>query len=205
MARPALRPADIEEFRRRVCDVALREFAHKGYRAVTLRGIARELGCSHALAYRYFAGKAAIFVAVRRRCLDRFIAFQERRLRELGDPSAALRAGARSYLDFAFAEPRAFAALFELDQPQPRARDAGLREAHRRAFRILERVVRRALDAGLIVGEPAELTRTFWSAIHGVAALQLAGQLASRRAAYRLAQGAADALIRGFAAREASP
>ena len=50
MGRPALDSEAVADVRERVCEVALRRFAEDGYRAVTLRGIAREMGRSHAMA-----------------------------------------------------------------------------------------------------------------------------------------------------------
>jgi AcrR family transcriptional regulator len=147
MGRPALDEQAIAAFRDRLCAVALDQFAELGYRAVSLRGIAREMGVSHALAYRYFEDKDEVFAAVRQLCLERFVAFQEARLAAIDDPIAAIRAGARSYLEFARLEPHAFRVLFDLEQPPPGEVPA-LRAAHRRAFRVLERVIARAIDSG---------------------------------------------------------
>jgi AcrR family transcriptional regulator len=43
--------------RQRILDTALRLFAAKGYEQTTMRDIAKEVGCSLGLAYRYFASK----------------------------------------------------------------------------------------------------------------------------------------------------
>jgi AcrR family transcriptional regulator len=198
MARPALTESAISAFRERLCELAERRFAATGFASVSLRGLARELGVSHAMIYRYVADVDDLFAAVRLRCVERFAAYQERRLRDFDDPREAIREGARSYADFAALEPDAFRVMFDLHQPHL-DRYPELKAAHRRAFRILERVMREAVEAGVVAGDPAILTQQFWAATHGVVALHLAGQLTSRRQVVALAVATADALLAGLA------
>jgi AcrR family transcriptional regulator len=199
--RPALTAEAIAAFRDRLCTCAERRFAEDGFGAVTLRGLARELGVSHAMVYRYVDDKDDLFAAVRQRCVERFAAYQEERLGRFAEPRAAILEGARSYVDFAFEEPHAFRVMFDLGQPHL-ADYPALSDAHRRAFRVLERVMRAAVDAGVVRGEPVALTRLFWAGIHGVASLHLAGQLSARADAYALAEPLARALLAGLAAGE---
>ena len=201
MPRPALTAVAIAAFRDRLCECAERRFAEEGYAAVTLRGLARELGVSHVMMYRYVADKDDLFAAVRLRCVERFAAYQEARLDRHPDPRAAILEGARSYVDFAFEEPHAFRVMFDLSQPHL-AQYPALGDAHRRAFQLLEKVMRRAVDAGVVRGEPVALTRMFWAGIHGVAALHLAGQLSARKDAYALAEPLARTLLAGLAKEE---
>jgi len=198
VARPALTEDAIAAFRERLCELALHRFAEEGFGGVTLRGLARELGVSHAMIYRYVADKDDLFAAVRLRSVERFAAYQDQRLGAIADAREAIREGARSYVDFAALEPHAFRVMFDLHQPQLDAYPH-LKAAHRRAFRILERVVRRALEAHVVEGEPVALTQQFWAATHGVVALHLAGQLTSRRAVAQLAVATVDAMLTGLA------
>jgi AcrR family transcriptional regulator len=200
MPRPALSDRAISEFRERLVTRAQHRFAEDGFAAVSLRGLARELGVSHAMIYRYVDDVAELFALVRLRCVERFVAYQEARLAAIDDPRAAILEGARSYVDFATDEPHAFRVMFDLHQPHLDAHPE-LKAAHRRAFRILERVMRRAVEAGVIDGEPVALTQQLWAATHGVVTLHLAGQLTSRRTALAIAVANAEALIAGLAAR----
>ena len=93
MARPALRPDEIESFRARLCETAMQMFADDGYDAVTLRALAEKLGCSHALPYRYFADKKEIFAAVCALGFERFAAALERAAAGVDDPEERLRVG----------------------------------------------------------------------------------------------------------------
>jgi AcrR family transcriptional regulator len=200
VARPALSAVAIAAFRERLVERALRRFAEDGYGAVTLRGLGRELGVSHAMMYRYVADKDDLFAAVRQRSVERFIAYQEERLGDIADPREALLAGARSYVGFALDEPHAFRVMFDLSQP---ALDSypPLERAHRRAFRILEKIVRRAIDAGVVAGEPATITQQLWAATHGIVTLSLTGRLEPRRGTEALALSMAELLLAGLAPR----
>jgi AcrR family transcriptional regulator len=53
-----------ERTRARILEAALRLFAREGYEATTLRAIAAEAGCSLGLAYRYFAAKEDLVLAL---------------------------------------------------------------------------------------------------------------------------------------------
>jgi AcrR family transcriptional regulator len=203
MARPALTETAIQAFRERLCALAERRFAEAGFAAVSLRGLARELGVSHAMLYRYVADVDELFAQVRLRCVERFAAYQEQRLGGLADAREAILEGARSYVDFATLEPHAFRVMFDMHQPHL-DRYPELKAAHRRAFRILERVLRRAVDAGVVEGEPVALTQQFWAATHGLVTLHLAGQLTSRRTIATLAVATAEGLLAGLAPRESA-
>jgi len=197
VARPALTEHAIASFRERMCELALRRFAEDGYAAVTLRGLARELGVSHPMMYRYVVDKDDLFALVRLRSVERFVAYQEERLAAQDDPREALLEGARGYVDFAAAEPHAFRVMFDLSQPRL-AEYPELAGAHRRAFRLLEKVVRRAIDGGAVAGEPVAVTRQLWASVHGVAALHLSGQLPAQRTAQALAVSIAELLLVGL-------
>lgn len=198
MARPALNELAITAFRERLSELALRRFAEDGYASVSLRGLARELGVSHAMIYSYVADKDDLFMAVRLRAVERFVAYQGRRLQPIDDPREALREGARSYVDFAAQEPHAFRVMFDMNQPELVDYPA-LARAHRQAFKLLEGVVRRAITARVVAGDPVTVTKLLWASAHGVATLQLTGQPASRRSARALAEKMADVMLAGLA------
>jgi len=61
---PEGRTAKATATRQRILDVALAQFAEKGFAAATMRDIAAEAGCSLGLAYRYFATKDAMVLAL---------------------------------------------------------------------------------------------------------------------------------------------
>ncbi len=102
MARPALRDDEIARFRAMFCDKAMELFATRGYEAVTIRGIARELGCSQATPYRYFpGGKEEVFAWARARALEAMCDAHERVFEAEQEPLARLYAMADCYTTFA--------------------------------------------------------------------------------------------------------
>ena len=62
--RPRGRTAQGEHTRATLYEVAIRQFAVRGYEATTLRAIAREAGVSPGLLYRYFPSKSAVVIAL---------------------------------------------------------------------------------------------------------------------------------------------
>ena len=60
-----------EERRQEIMDGAIRVFARKGYEKTSISDIAREIGVSQGLCYRYFPSKEAIYDAA----LDQYAAY----------------------------------------------------------------------------------------------------------------------------------
>ncbi len=176
MPRAALADRDVEAFRAELCRAAERRFADLGYAGVTLRGLAADLGCSPMTPYRYFENKEAIFAAVRRAAFERFAARQERAVAAHDDPVERLQAGGEAYLAFATEEPHAYRIMFELDQEFDPG-DAGLVDASGRAWAPLREGVARAIDAGVLGGDPDTVAHLLWAGLHGLVSLHLAGKL----------------------------
>jgi AcrR family transcriptional regulator len=195
LPRPALSEDALDEFRRKICDVSVRLFVEQGYEGFSLRSLAAELGCSHTTPYRYFADKDAIFTAVRAECFRRFASFLRARLASAVDPIDRLRVLARAYFDFACEQPAAFRIVFEMGQPHP-TESPEVAAAGADAWSVLHGVVREAIRAGAMVGEPLEVAHTMWAGIHGVATLHLANKLVSGRSADATLDAMTDALVR---------
>jgi len=177
MPRTALSPEQIDAFRERLVSAAMRLFARRGYEGVTLRAIAAELGCSPMTSYRYFRDKAAIFAAVRTAAYERFANAQEACREEAEEPAALLAALGRAYVRFALENPDAYRLMFELGQPDPEGFPE-LRSAELRAISPLREAMERAVEAERVEGDPPILTHVFWSGMHGIVSLHLAGKLA---------------------------
>jgi AcrR family transcriptional regulator len=177
MPRASLSPEQIDDFRERLVTAASRLFARRGYDGVTLRAIAAELGCSPMTPYRYFRDKAEIFAAVRTAAFQGLAASQEACCDESQPPLAVLAALGRGYVRYALEQPDAYRLMFELGQTEPE-RFPELWAASQRSIAPLRTWIGRCVDAGQIAGDPDLLTHVFWSAVHGIASLHLAGKLA---------------------------
>ena len=196
MARPSLRPDEIESFRERLCDVAMRTFAEKGYQAVTLRGLAEKLGCSHATPYRYFAGKQEIFAAVCALGFDRFADALERAARATEDPEERVRALGRAYFRFATTQPHAYRIMFELRESAAESQTR-YKVKEIRSWQALYQAVELAVQASVLAGDPDVIAHQMWAGLHGLVSLHLAGKLSLGKTAKSLLDGLVDTLLEG--------
>jgi len=196
MARPALRPDEIESFRARLCETAMQMFADDGYEAVTLRALAEKLGCSHALPYRYFADKKEIFAAVCALGFERFAAALERAAAGVDDPEERLRVLARAYFRFALREPHAYRIMFELREPEREA-NAEYRVKEIRSWQVLLQAVELAVQAGVLAGEPVLVAHQLWAGLHGLVSLHLAGKLGLGRSAREVLEPLMEMMLDG--------
>jgi AcrR family transcriptional regulator len=196
MARPALRPDEIETFKARLCEAAMEMFAEEGYEAVTLRALAEKLGCSHALPYRYFADKQEIFAAVCALGFERFADALERAAAGVDDPEQRLRVLAQAYFRFALREPHAYRIMFELREPGRRA-NAQYKVKEIRSWQALLSAVELAVQAGVLAGDPSAVAHQYWAALHGLVSLHLAGKLGLGASARELLDPLLDTLMTG--------
>ena len=179
MPRPALRDEEIEAFRDRLCEAATRRFAEQGIEGVSLRGLADDLGCSRATPYRYFKDKEEIFAAVRARAFDALASTCEGVLASESDPVRRLAELGRRYLRFARDEPHAYRVAFELGQPDA-SRYPELLGQQIRAWQTIRGTVEYASECGVLEGDPETVSHLYWAALHGLAGLELLGQLRVR-------------------------
>jgi AcrR family transcriptional regulator len=199
--RAALQPNEIELYRERLTEVASRLFGERGYEGVTLRAIARELGCSPMTPYRYFRDKREIFAAVRGAAHARFAEAQERALASATNPLERLGALGSTYVRFALEDPRTYRLMFELDQPDPDGFPS-LRDAEMRSWAPLRSAVTEVIRSGLLDGDPETVAHVFWAGVHGIVSLHLAGKLAMGQTIDDLLQPMLETLLRGNLAAE---
>jgi AcrR family transcriptional regulator len=191
---------EVEAFRDRLCEVAAESFAERGYAGVTLRSLAQELGCSPMTPYRYFESKDHILAAVRSAAFGRFAGVMEAAAASADEPVGRLRALAEAYIDFAGREPAAYRLMFEMSQPRADEFPELVR-ASRRAREAKVVVVREAIEAGRMEGDPIEMANLLWASLHGVVALHLAGTLPRRLDFRHLAERMIEVLLRGILLR----
>ncbi len=176
MGRAALSEEEIQTFRERLVEIATRLFVRDGYAGVTLRAIAREMGCSPMTPYRYFRDRDEIFAAVRAAAYREFAEAQEAAILPGQSPLERLAALGRAYVAFALERPDAYRLQFSLSQPCPDGYP-DVREGELRAWHPLSRAVEEAVRAGELEGDPEVLAHLLWSATHGLVSLHLAGKL----------------------------
>ncbi len=176
MARPPLSPEAVEQFRQRLCELAMERIAEHGYDGLSLRGLTQALGCSYATPYRYFRDKQDIFAAVRALAYDRFAAAIEHAADGMGDPEARVYALTAAYVRFAQTAPHAYKLICELGLPG-RDEHPEYWPKERRSWEIWVGEIQSAVDSGLLVGDPVEVAHVFWASVHGAVSLHLGRKL----------------------------
>ncbi|WP_162986973.1 TetR/AcrR family transcriptional regulator [Sphingomonas paeninsulae] len=171
-----LTETQVQDVRDRIRTVAERQFAARGLVATSLRSIAAELGWAPASLYRYFRNKDELVATTRAAAHDRFSQRIETAYAQPGNLWDRSRALGEAYVDFAFEEPAAYQLIFALEQADG-CKPAELRAAEERSRRTLTGYLEDMVAAGLLEGDPALLGHVYWSAIHGLIVLQMAGKL----------------------------
>lgn len=171
--RPANPSEQVDEFKQEVCKAALRLISRHGVEGLSFRTLARELGSSHTRVHGYFENKQAIIRAVRDYAFGEFA----RALEETGDveadPMECVRLRGAAYYRFARERPQAFHVLFSGLEPDRTLQT----DNQHRAWNAIREPVRRAIERGLLTGDPDVLAHVFWAAIHGVTMLSLSGNV----------------------------
>jgi len=166
--------------------------------AIVLREATRRAGVVPNAAYRHFASRQDLLLAVRAYALSQLAIAMETEIAALkGAPDTpefargCLRAVGIGYLRFAHAEPGLFHTAFSLpldDGPQPdpaRAGHSGLNP-----FQLLGVALDRMVDAGVLPADRrSEAEYLAWSAVHGLAVLFTRGPLRRLTDAQRSALG----------------
>ena len=171
-----LTESDVAAFRERLCQVATRCFAERGAAGVTLRALAHEAGCSRTTPYRYFRDKAEILAAVRATGFERLAVALEEAADKERDPAARLEALGRTYLRFARDESHAYRVMYEISQQDEHRYPELVKQIQRTQQPMLD-TVDACIRAGVIQGDPLDVTHVLWAALHGLNALYLADKL----------------------------
>jgi len=176
MPRSSLTEEQIAAFRGKAVEAATELFAAHGYRGVTLRSLAAELGVSPMTPYRYFENKEELFAMVRTEAFRRFADTQRDAAASSNDPGVALQVLGMAYVQFALDEPAAYRIMFELQQA-PAGTYPELEREQARAFSYLHAAVQAAVDERLLEGDALSRAHMLWAKVHGLVSLHLAGKL----------------------------
>ncbi|SIT44229.1 Transcriptional regulator, TetR family [Paraburkholderia ribeironis] len=168
-----LSPDDIQQFREAMRRIAENAFATRGAQGVTMRELAKELGCSAMTPYRYFRDKDEILAMVRAAAFNRFAARLETAAKNA--PATDQSALSEAYVAFALDEPHAYRLMF--DQISQQGGYPELAAASQRAWRLLGVHFERLVAAGILEGDPQLIGYAYWASLHGFTMLALANQL----------------------------
>lgn len=150
------------DLRRALLDAALARIISHGIGGLSLRGIARDVGVTHAAPYRHFADKAALIAAVAEEGFDTLAADVHDAM-QTGDATARFDALGRAYVRFAVANPAYFKVMFGPGQNDEQ-------------LEVLVEAVRQAEAHG--ARDASHVALAAWCMVHGIATLAVDGRLA---------------------------
>jgi AcrR family transcriptional regulator len=153
-------------------EAGLALIAGKGVRALTLREIGAKVGVSRTAAYRHFADKSQLLLAIRAAGFEKFAAALEaERAATSKNCRARLNGMGVAYVRFARENPAYFEVMFDT---QPEEEPAEACEAEKRAFEILEETIAEGQTKGEFrKGDTHLMACALWSLVHGISALKL--------------------------------
>lgn len=156
-------------------EAAARVLAEEGPAAVTARRMAIEIGASTMAVYTHVGSMDELLTAVHTEGFVRF----HRGLSAVGQtdqPLADLHGLGLAYRRFARADPHLYQAMFGRTLADA-ALTTDQAEQALSTFAILRDAVARAVDAGLLTGDPEVAASQIWATVHGFVSLELAGLL----------------------------
>jgi AcrR family transcriptional regulator len=157
-----------------ILQAALELARERGWERVTMRAIAERVEASPAYAYRYFASREAILLALVRDGFARLLAAMRAAAGEAPNPARALRQAKHAYVRFALEERELYQAMYGL---------AGVGVPAELTWE--EGAALGELDARLLAeisGRPPKEHEddvlVLWAAVHGLVALSDGGRVA---------------------------
>jgi AcrR family transcriptional regulator len=171
------REREREELREKILSAARDLFAAHGFEAVSMRKIAERIEYSPTAIYLHFADKDAL---LRELCQADFAAHARFFLKaaQVADPVERMCRLGRAYVEFALTYPSSYKLMFMTRlPPDPKGDAAGKGVPERDSYALVRATAQDCIDSGRVRPEHKDaelLAQTVWSAVHGVAALELA-------------------------------
>jgi AcrR family transcriptional regulator len=170
------RPYHHGNLRTALLERAERTVRERGAQDLSLRGLAREVGVSHAAPRRHFPDRQALLDALAEAGFQRLGA--ELRSAVDGadtDFASRLRATATAYVHFATRDAALLELMFAGKHRQP---SGALHEAAERAFSVMLELIEQGQADGVVeTGEPERVGLVLFATIQGIAALVTGGMV----------------------------
>lgn len=166
------------DLRRAILDKSRHLLVAEGYPSLSMRKIARAVGCSATSIYLHFESKDALTHALIDEGMARLHEALRQRVAEAVDPRARLEALCRAYVAFGQAHPEYYEIMFMLHPAQMARYPAEKYRQARRNLELFAEVIGEGTRAGVFEAEDAlEAASVVWAALHGAVALLLARRL----------------------------
>lgn len=167
--RPRAAPGEGDRLRDELIEAARTVLAREAsIDAVTLRGVARELGIAAPSIYRHFPSREALAQAAIGAQFDRLTVATQVDRGVHDTMLDTLRAGMIAYCRFAERDPGGYAVLFSRPIPTQL-----LDESASEAFNRLVEAIAACIDEGSVpAGDPFSAARRAWTGLHGIVSLR---------------------------------
>jgi AcrR family transcriptional regulator len=157
------------DLRRALLDAARHELHKVGMQQLSLRGVARRAGVTHAAAYHHFADKDALLRRLAQEGFEKLLASMVREVNAAEQsPLGRLRSSGIGYLKFAQEDPQALMLMFDGTKVD---HDEELQAAAEAAFICLVECVAAARASQGLEGDPLPDAILHWSCVHGFSTL----------------------------------
>jgi AcrR family transcriptional regulator len=163
---------DEELDKEKIMQAARDLFVTKGYRSVSMRGIAGRLGYSHGALYYHFKDKAALFGAMVMADFDKLNDLLDEAMREhKGDPAATLEHIFMAYIRFGLDHKPHYEIMFMLEQSE--LSDAARRAQMASYDRFATAVLQLLRESGSTGDVPMTIPWSLFLSLHGFVAYYL--------------------------------
>lgn len=151
----------------------------QGGGGLTLRAVAGLAGVSQTSVYRHFTDKQDLLAAIAERGFRLMHTYINEAIElHIGDSAREFRAAGEAYFHFAVDEKECYKLMFSSSCPFDQEKFPDLHTAGAMAFAQLVGLVAKCQQSGLFrAGHPQFMALQVWSAVHGLAMLQIEGQL----------------------------
>jgi AcrR family transcriptional regulator len=176
MGRP--KEADREDIRALVLEKAKRLFLDIGYKHLTIRRLAKEIGYTVGTIYLYYQNKDEILYELHNEGFRLLYEYKQRVVQdEAADPIERLHKGGRVYIDFALENPDYYELMFNMPEPKnfmelQAGRSGAVDDYAMRSFKFLRESIQLCMEEGYLKGYDVDTAAfMFWSFVHGLVSL----------------------------------
>lgn len=202
VASPEQRHAAHSAARDRICDAALALFDRGGIDAISMREIAKEIGVSPMMAYKYFATKDHLLQALRTAAFLELERALSAAASDDADARTRLEQILLAYLRFGLKERRSYRLMFDYwayDNPERMREDFG--DAIKRQagpWNVLLAAVVDYFTAREVEGDALVTAHLIWAGLHGLVSLEASRKLFFGKGFEELMQPMVQAIMGGI-------
>lgn len=156
-------------------------FISEGYRNLSLRKIAADIGVSATSIYLHFESKDHLIHTLMEQSIEKLKRALSEEAKHVRDPVKRLEVLARTYVNFALQNPQEYQIIY-LDDTEEMSRypKEKFRQA-RKGYEVLTETIEEGVAAGLMEEEHPRLAAyIFWAQLHGILSVVLSKRLDNR-------------------------